>query len=127
MRDNIDEEIQAALEQVCDPCSIAANAPLNILDMGLVRGWSVDDHGDVLVRMCLTSPSCTMSPYMVKAAEQLLSAIPGLRSARVEIEPAAFWTPAHMTERGRQILQSRRDESLRRAEVVPQQWRSPSR
>jgi metal-sulfur cluster biosynthetic enzyme len=127
MRDNIDEEIQGALEQVCDPCSIAANAPLNILDMGLVRGWLVDDHGDLLVRMCLTSPSCTMSPYMVKAAEELLSAIPGLRSARVEIEPASFWTPADMTERGRQILQSRRDESLRRAEVVPQQWRSPNR
>src|SRR5260370_14403860 len=104
----LDEEIRAALEMVCDRCSIAANAPLSIFDMGLVRGWSVDEQRKLTVRMCLTSPSCTMSPYMVKAAEQFLSAIPGLSSARVEIDPEIFWTSDYMTERGRQILQSRR-------------------
>ncbi len=87
MSDPLDDEIRAALEMVCDPCSIAANAPLSIVDMGLVRGWSVDEQRKLTVRMCLTSPSCTMSPHMVKAAEQLLLAIPGLSSARVEIDP----------------------------------------
>jgi metal-sulfur cluster biosynthetic enzyme len=127
MTDMMDQEVRAALEKVCDPCSIAMNAPLSILDMGLVRGWSVDGLGNIRVRMCLTSPSCTMSPYMVKAAEDLLSKIKGVKSALVEIDPEVFWTPDDMTERGRQILQARREASVRRAEVVPQQWRPRAR
>jgi metal-sulfur cluster biosynthetic enzyme len=123
----MDEQIRAALEQVCDPCSIAANAPLSIIDMGLIRGWLVDEQGNIRVRMCLTTPSCTMSPNMVKAAEKLLSAIPGASSARVEVDPETFWTPDLMTEKGRELLKSRRETSLTRAEVVPQQWRSQVR
>jgi len=123
MNDMLDEQIRLALEQVCDPCSIAAQAPLSIIDMGLIQGWLVDAQGNLVVRMCLTSPSCTMSPNMVKAAEELLSAIPGLTSARVEVDAKAFWTPDRMTERGRNILDLRRQTSLTKAEVVPQQWR----
>jgi metal-sulfur cluster biosynthetic enzyme len=124
MNDVFDEQIRAALERVCDPCSIAVNAPISILDMGLVRGWSVDEQCRLTVRMCVTSPSCTMSPHMVKAAEQLLAAIPGLDSVRVEVDPEIFWTSDDMTERGRQILQFRRGASLNRTAVVPQQWRN---
>jgi metal-sulfur cluster biosynthetic enzyme len=124
MMDALNEEIRAALEQVCDPCSIAANAPLSILDMGLIQGWSVDKEGNLRVRMCLTSPSCTMSPHIVKAAEGMLSSIRGVKSARVEVDPEVFWTPANMTGRGREILHSRRETSLTKAEVAPQQWRS---
>src|ERR1700730_14985905 len=126
MTENIDEEINAALEKICDPCSIAANAAVSILDMGRIRGWSLDHEGNLRVRMCVTSPSCTMSASMVKAAEAALSAIPALTSVRVEIDSGFFWTPGDMTERGRQILQSRREASLTKAEVVPQQWRSRS-
>jgi metal-sulfur cluster biosynthetic enzyme len=97
---------------------------VSILDMGLVRGWSLDEHGNLLVRMCLTTASCTMSPHMVKGAEELLSAIPGVKSAHVEVDPQVFWTPDEMTERGRMILQARREASLTRAKVAPQQWRS---
>lgn len=123
MTDARDAAIRKALEQVCDPCSIAANAPVSILDMGLVRGWSVDEEDNLVVHMCVTSPSCTMGPHMVRAAEQLLAAVPGLRSARVEIDPAVFWTPDDMTGQGRELLDARRSASLAKAQVVPQQWR----
>jgi len=120
---SIEDAVRSALQQVCDPCSIAANAPVSIIDMGLVRDWSVDENGNLVVRMGLTSPSCTMGPHMIRAAEQLLSAIPGLNSARVEVDPAVFWTPADMTESGRTALDSRRQESLSAAAARPQQWR----
>jgi metal-sulfur cluster biosynthetic enzyme len=119
----LDEAIRAALHQVCDPCSIAANAPVSILDMGLVRDWTIDGEGNLVVRMALTSPSCTMGPHMVRGAEQLLGQIPGLKSARVEMDPGVFWTPDDLTERGRDVLEGRRSASLARAEVRPQQWR----
>ena len=124
---DLDGEIRTALDKVCDPCSIAANVPLSILDMGLVRGWSIDAELNLRVDMCLTSPSCTMSPYMVKAAETLLSSIDGLTSVRVEVDPAVFWTPDDMSEKGRHILEGRRAASLRQVEAVPQHWRSGAR
>jgi metal-sulfur cluster biosynthetic enzyme len=122
-----DQAIREALEQVCDPCSIAANAPISILDMGLVRGWSVDEQDNLVVHMCVTSPSCAMGPHMVRAAEDLLSNIPGLNSARVDIEPGEFWTPDDMTGRGRGLLEARRSASLAKAPVAPQQWRGAVR
>jgi metal-sulfur cluster biosynthetic enzyme len=121
------EAIRAALDQVCDPCSIAGNAPVSILDMGLVRGWSVDEQSNLVVRMCVTSPSCTMGPHMVRAAEALLSKIPGLKSARVDIDPGVFWTPDHMTQRGKEMLDGRRSSSLANSPVAPQQWRNAAR
>jgi metal-sulfur cluster biosynthetic enzyme len=120
---SIHDAIRKALHQVCDPCSIAAHAPVSILDMGLVRDWSIDEDGNLVVRMALTSPSCTMGPHMMRAAEQLLAAIPGLISARVEVDPTVFWTPADMTEAGRAALDRRRQNSLSAAAARPQQWR----
>jgi metal-sulfur cluster biosynthetic enzyme len=127
VKGSIDDAIRSALHQICDPCSIAAQAPVSILDMGLVRDWNIDDEGNLTVRMALTSPSCTMGPHMVRAAEQLLSAVPGLKSARVEVDPNVFWTPADMTEAGRIILDSRRQNSLSAATARPQQWRERTR
>jgi len=127
MTGSLEAAVRAALDQVCDPCSIAAQAPVSILDMGLVRDWSVDKNGNLVVRMALTSPSCTMGPHMMRAAEQLLSAIPGVSSARVEVDPTVFWTPADMTETGRAALDSRRQNSLSAAAARPQQWRERDR
>ena len=123
MNNSIDDAIRSALHQVCDPCSIAAQAPVSILDMGLVRDWDIDDEGNLTVRMALTSPGCTMGPHMVRAAEQLLSAVAGLKSARVDVDPNVFWTPADMTKAGRTMLDSRRQNSLSVAVARPQQWR----
>ena len=123
MSANPDAEIAAALGRVCDPCSIASQAPLSILDMGLVQSWSIDDKGNLVVRMCVTSAGCTMVAHMVRAAEAELVTIRGLSSARVEVDAGVLWTPAAMTERGRAILEARRETSMRVAEAVPQQWR----
>jgi metal-sulfur cluster biosynthetic enzyme len=123
MTAKFDDAIKAALQQVCDPCSIAANAPISILDMGLVKGWSVDAQANLAVRMCVTSASCTMGPHMVRAAEELLSRIPGLKSVKVEVDASVFWTPQQMTGNGQTVLEERRSSSLAKSPVVPQQWR----
>jgi metal-sulfur cluster biosynthetic enzyme len=55
---------------------------------------------------------------------RVLTAIPGVRSAHVEIDPTIFWTPASMTEKGRALLAARRSASLAATSVKPQQWRT---
>jgi metal-sulfur cluster biosynthetic enzyme len=122
-----EEQILSALDLVCDPCSIAAQSPLSIVDMGLIRGWTIDREGNLVVTMCVTSPSCTMGPHMVRAAEEALSKITGVKSARVEMDPSFFWSPESMTSRGASSLARRRQESVARRPVVPQQWRQSRR
>ena len=61
IRPSFDSEVAEALEKVCDPCSIGSNAPISILDMGLIQGWSMGEDGHLEVKMCVTSACCTMA------------------------------------------------------------------
>ena len=50
--------------------------------------------------MCVTSPSCTMGPHMVRAAEEALSKIAGVKSARVEMDPELLLVAGEHDEQG---------------------------
>lgn len=119
----LDDQIAEALGSVYDPCSLASNAPVSIIDMGLIKSWTVDDAGNLHVTMCVTSACCTMAPNIVRGAVAALTAIPGIKAAEVQIDPSVFWTPDSMTERGRETLRRRREQSLAHTKTTPQQWR----
>jgi len=123
----LNSKIAAALETVCDPCSLAANAPLSVVDMGLVRSWTADTEGNVVIRMCVTSPCCTMAPNILRGATQALESLPGVRSVQVDIDASLAWSPDWMTERGKSMLAKRRAHALEVSGVQPQQWRSATR
>ena len=120
----LDTAIADALETVCDPCSLAANAPLSVVDMGLVRSWTADADGNVVIRMCVTSPCCTMAPNILRGATEALEAVPGVRSVHIDIDASLAWSPDWMTERGKTMLAKRRARALEVSGVRPQQWRS---
>ncbi len=123
MSNILDPEVSRALSHVFDPCSIGANTPLSVIDMGLVLGWSVEgSHLDV--RLCVTSPCCTMAPNIARAAESALLQVPGVETVEVAIDPAVRWTPARMSEEGRSRLAHRREESIHLGDIKPQQWRA---
>jgi metal-sulfur cluster biosynthetic enzyme len=119
----LDERVREALDRVCDPCSVAAHVPVSVVDLGLVQGWQVDQEGNLLVRMCLTSWGCTLSPNIVRAAEGELAKIPELRSVRVEIDASVLWTPDRMSAPAREALRARRESSIAMTGLRPQQWR----
>ncbi len=110
----VDAAIRRALDVVVDPCSVQAGAPLGLLDLGLVAGWELGDDGHLVVRLCLTSPGCTLFPQMIAAAEAELARIPEVRTAAVELDLATVWTEARMTEDGRDALARRRRASVER-------------
>lgn len=89
-------DVQQALSKVYDPCSVAAGRPLSLLDMGLVRGWDVDEAGALHVTLCVTFAGCTMAPHFAQAAEAELRAIPGVRDVRIAIDTAHVWSPEEM-------------------------------
>ncbi len=110
----MDEQIAAVLDAVLDPCSVAAGAPLSLMDMGLVRGWEVGDLGDLTVRLRVTSPLCTMAGHFIEDAQQRLSALAQLRSVEVVVDPALDWSPDRISPKGQKLLDRRRQLAQQR-------------
>jgi metal-sulfur cluster biosynthetic enzyme len=114
--------VAGAIAEVDDPCSIAANAPLNIFEMGLVRSWDVDEEGHVRVVVSPTAPSCTLMGSILQGIEQRVGAIAGVSDVEVIIDTDFVWSPAAMAPAGLAQLVARRNGSMARVPVRPRQW-----
>lgn len=99
----IDADVAEALRTVVDPCSAATGAPLNLLDMGLVRrAERVDDRVEVELR--LTSPICWNAAPMIEAVEQAVSRIAGVRRVTCTADHGLEWMPDMITAEGKARL-----------------------
>jgi len=91
------ERVLETLEQIVDPCSCAAGAPVGLVGMGLIRDVEItpqDEGGScVSVRMVLTSPGCLMGAVFVREIERALYRLPGVRRVEVEIDHGTIWQP----------------------------------
>ena len=79
-----DEAVREALRSVDDP-----EAGMNIVDLGLVYGVTVDDAG-VQVDLTMTTAACPMTEMIV---EQARAAIEGVAPAGTPIEVNLVWDP----------------------------------
>ena len=118
-----DERVAAALADVVDPCSLAAGAPLSLVDMGLVRGSAYDaDTGTLVVRLTVTGPGCTFFGAYSAAAQEALSRLPGVRRAEVVLDTDVVWHPGHLTSAGARTLADRRERTVLLSRVRPRMW-----
>jgi metal-sulfur cluster biosynthetic enzyme len=122
-----DTLVEDALGQVFDPCSMAVNNPLSIVDMGLVRQWHLDERGRISVTMCVTGPGCMMFPKFVDAARAELMKLSFVREVDIAVDVSVLWTEDLMTERGRRLQHERHRHSHTIRPVRPQQWRESAR
>jgi metal-sulfur cluster biosynthetic enzyme len=118
------DRVLEGLEDVIDPCSITAGAPLSVVDMGLLNELSVDADGAVHVSMRATSAMCTMIAGIMKVAEERLARVEGVTQVEIKLCSGAIWTEADMTERGRQVLAARRERSRSEVAVRPHEWKT---
>jgi metal-sulfur cluster biosynthetic enzyme len=89
--------------------------------MGLVLGWEQLGPGHLRVRMCVTSPGCTLAGSFMRAAEQRLLELPELDRVDVVLEDGPFWTEERLAPSARGRLAERRRRS--QTTVKPQMWR----
>ena len=118
------DRVMEGLEEVVDPCSVTAGAPLSVIDMGLVSNLSVDEEGRVRLSMRATSAMCTMIAGIMKHAEERLARVEGVRRVEITLCSGAIWTEADMTERGRRALAARRERSRVEIAVRPHEWKT---
>lgn len=92
----LDARIRAALNQVMDPCSVAAGRPLSLLAMGLVPGWEMRAR-TLHIRFGVTFAGCTMAPHFMEAARDLLLQIDGIDQVEAIVDTRFVWDPEQAT------------------------------
>ena len=92
----IEEKIIAALRTCFDP-----EIPVNIYELGLVYDIDVNPSADVVLRMTLTSPACPVAGSLPPEVQAKVAAIPGVKSAKVDLVWDPPWTPERMSEAAR--------------------------
>ena len=113
-------DVEAVLEDVVDPCSVAAGTPLSLRDMGLVRSWALHD-GCLELVLCVTAPGCGFVGHMARAATDGLLALDGVRQVDVRVDPDVVWDPSWQSERARALLARRRQRVVELG-LRPRQW-----
>lgn len=91
------EEVMKRLNDVIDPCSVAAGMPLGLPDMGLVKGVDIAE-GHVRVRVRLSSPGCYMLGYFTDEIRDRLSPLAGIESVDVEFDEGFEWDASMMSD-----------------------------
>ena len=87
------EQVIEALKEIYDP-----EIPVNIYELGLIYGVEVSDEGDAKVVMTLTTPHCPVAESMPAEVELRVSAVPGIRSADVDLVWDPPWDPQKMSD-----------------------------
>lgn len=101
------EDVRSALENVVDPCSIAAGAPINVLDMGIIRDI-VPEGENVVVGLRPTSPFCFQLELISQKIREMVD--PVVRGqCRVDTITADDWVPEMMSEGARARLRAVRN------------------
>ncbi len=95
-RGQIEKLVVESLRTVYDP-----EIPVNIHELGLIYGVSVDPSGAVTVRMTLTAPGCPAAQSLPCEVEERVRAIPGVTDARVDITFDPPWDQSRMSEAAR--------------------------
>jgi probable FeS assembly SUF system protein SufT len=98
-----EQAVWDALKTCYDP-----EIPVNIVDLGLVYDLAIEKtpagRHAVEVKMTLTAPGCGMGPMIAEDARSKIAALPGVESAKVHIVWDPVWTPAMISDEGRQVL-----------------------
>ena len=92
-------DVEEAMRDVIDP-----ELGINVVDLGLVYGVSIDQNNDAVIDMTLTSAACPLTDVL---EDQVATVLDGLvRSARINWVWMPPWGPDKITDDGREMLRA---------------------
>jgi len=90
------DQVTEALRSVVDPCSIATGAPIDLVDMGMVKGIKID-AAHIEIQLRFTSPLCFQAMNIITAIEKAVMAIDGVEQVTCDTRSGAWeWRPEMM-------------------------------
>lgn len=93
------ELVRGQLRAVIDP-----ELGVNIVDLGLVYGVQVGEHGAVAIEMTLTTPGCPLGGFLDDQIHAALSPLPQVREVAVELVWEPAWEPEAMSDAAKEQL-----------------------
>jgi metal-sulfur cluster biosynthetic enzyme len=92
-------DVEEALRDVVDP-----ELGINVVDLGLVYGVTIDQNNEAIIDMTLTSAACPLTDVIEdQAASVLEGLVNGMRINWVWMPP---WGPDKITDEGREQLRA---------------------
>ncbi len=88
-------DIISALRGVFDP-----EIPVNIWDLGLVYDIKIDS-AEIVITMTFTSPTCPMMEELLTQVRDVVTAVSGGRSVRVDLVWEPAWDLSRMSDAAR--------------------------
>jgi metal-sulfur cluster biosynthetic enzyme len=93
------EDVEEAMRDVVDP-----ELGINVVDLGLIYGVSVDDANVATLDMTLTSAACPLTDVIEDQTASALADV--VESARINWVWMPPWGPDKITEDGREQLRA---------------------
>lgn len=92
----MEKRVVETLREIYDP-----EIPVNIYELGLVYGITVDPAGAVTIRMTLTAAGCPAAQVLPMEVEQRVRAISGVTGVTVDLTFDPPWDQTRMSEAAR--------------------------
>lgn len=92
----IEKRVVDAMKTIRDP-----EIPVNIFELGLIYDVTVDEGGQVTVRMTLTAPNCPVAQSLPEEVRQKAACVEGASGAEVEVVWEPPWNRGMMSEAAR--------------------------
>ena len=97
----VDEAIMEVLRDCYDP-----EIPINIVDLGLIRGLDMQDDTKADIKMTLTAVACTAAEELQMQVKEAAESVPEVTDAMVELVWDPPWEPSMATEEGQWQLKA---------------------
>jgi FeS assembly SUF system protein len=89
----LENKIVEVLKTIFDP-----EIPVDVFELGLIYEVKIENEGDVIIDMTLTSPNCPVAETMPKEVEDKVGMIEGVKSSKVNIVFDPPWDKDMMSE-----------------------------
>ncbi|WP_310467219.1 SUF system Fe-S cluster assembly protein [Sphingomonas sp.] len=93
---DLQEAVIEALKSIFDP-----EIPVDIYELGLIYDVAIDEDGDAVVTMTLTTPHCPVAESLPQEVELRVLSVPGIRDAEVKLVWDPPWDPSKMSDEAR--------------------------
>lgn len=77
---------------------------INVVDLGLLYDVEIDDDGNVMLQMTLTSMGCPLTEQILADSQAAVMPLPGVTSVNVNWVWDPPWGPDKMTDEGRLMM-----------------------
>lgn len=94
---DLQARIRTELDEIKDPCSLAAGTPLGLDEMGLIRDVIIDANGDVTIDLRLTSPFCHMIGFFQQEATRRVRELCGAQRVTLRADNGLDWSPGFLS------------------------------